>query len=325
MTTASPRRFLAHLYQDGPHNPFPGIKALERRLGHALPYQYGSNEGLDMPHHTLGGALGTALADLSRSYADADAWQLRQQLAERLGVAYENLLVDVNSDIQTLPRPRPSQDFFSSIAWEDAVREMRQDTAQSNRDSLDARLYVLDSPFIHAHRSLADLAIISFGPGRYLLDAVLELNQRIFSEFTYDPESTTVATPLRDVLANRRGVCQDFAHLAIGCLRSLGLAARYVSGYMETMPPEGQQKLVGADATHAWVAVFIPGWGWLEIDPTNGCLPDERYVILGWGRDFADVTPLKGVMTGGGEHTLTVAVDVTPIHDEIAGGLLASV
>ncbi len=238
---------------------------------------------------------------------------------------HESLQVDVNSDIQTFPRPRPTQDFFSSIAWEDAVREMRQDTANSNRDSLDARLYVLDSPFIHAHRSLADLAIISFGAGRNLLDSVLELNQLIHAEFTYDPESTTVATPLRDVLANRRGVCQDFAHLAIGCLRSLGLAARYVSGYMETRPPEGQQKLVGADATHAWVAVFIPGWGWLEIDPTNGCLPDERYVILGWGRDFADVTPLKGVMTGGGEHTLTVAVDVIALHDEPVGGLLANI
>lgn len=235
---------------------------------------------------------------------------------------HDNLQVDVNSVIQTLPRPRPTQDFFSDIAWEDAARALRSDVAQSNRDSLDARLFSLDSPFVHADRSLGDLAIVSFAPGRNLLDAVLELNQRIYTEFTYDPDSTTVATPLREVLANRRGVCQDFAHLAIGCLRSLGLAARYVSGYMETTPPEGQPKLVGADATHAWVAVFIPGWGWQEIDPTNGCLPDERYVVLGWGRDFADVTPLKGVMTGGGEHTLTVAVDVIPQRDEAVESLL---
>lgn len=237
---------------------------------------------------------------------------------------HDNLQVDVNSVIQTLPRPRPTQDFFSDIAWEDAARDLRSDVAQSNRDSLDARLFSLDSPFVHADRSLGDLAIVSFAPGRNLLDAVLELNQRIYTEFTYDPDSTTVATPLREVLANRRGVCQDFAHLAIGCLRSLGLAARYVSGYMETTPPEGQPKLVGADATHAWVAVFIPGWGWQEIDPTNGCLPDERYVVLGWGRDFADVTPLKGVMTGGGDHTLTVAVDVIPQRDEPVESLLAN-
>jgi transglutaminase-like putative cysteine protease len=227
---------------------------------------------------------------------------------------HHNLEVSVVSDVET--RARPSQDFFSTIGWENAVQDLRGDIGSSNRDSLDARLFVLDSPFVHQHQNLADYALPSFWPGRNLLDSVLDLNQRIFAEFAYDPDSTTVATPLHDVLANRRGVCQDFAHLAIGCLRSLGLAARYVSGYMETLPPPGQEKLVGADATHAWVAVFIPGWGWLEIDPTNGCLPDERYIVLGWGRDFADVTPLKGVMTGGGEHVLTVAVDVTSRREE---------
>lgn len=227
---------------------------------------------------------------------------------------HDELQVNVTSDIET--RPRPTQDFFSTIAWEQAVRETAADIRYSNRDCLEARLYMLDSPFIHQHESLATYASSSFYAGRNLLDSVLDLNQRIFSEFVYDPDFTTVATPLKEVLASRRGVCQDFAHLAIGCLRSLGLAARYVSGYMETMPPEGQEKLLGADATHAWLAVFIPGWGWLEIDPTNGCVPDERYIILGWGRDFADVTPLKGVMTGGGEHKLTVAVDVLPVRDE---------
>lgn len=227
---------------------------------------------------------------------------------------HEELQVNVTSDIET--RPRPTQDFFSTIAWEQAVRETAADIRYSNRDCLEARLFMLDSPFVHQHESLASYALSSFAAGRNLLDAVLDLNQRIFSEFVYDPDFTTVATPLKEVLASRRGVCQDFAHLAIGCLRSLGLAARYISGYMETMPPAGQEKLLGADATHAWLAVFIPGWGWLEIDPTNGCVPDERYIVLGWGRDFADVTPLKGVMTGGGEHKLTVAVDVLPVRDE---------
>lgn len=230
---------------------------------------------------------------------------------------HQDLEVSVISDVET--RARPAQDFFSTIVWEQAVQDLRGDIGSSNRDSLEARLFVLDSPFIHQQESLASYALPSFWPGRPLREAVLELNQRIFAEFAYDPDSTTVATPLHEVLANRRGVCQDFAHLAIGCLRSLGLAARYVSGYMETLPPPGQEKLVGADATHAWVAVFIPGWGWLEIDPTNGCLPDERYIVLGWGRDFADVTPLKGVMTGGGEHVLTVAVDVTSHRDDPLG------
>ena len=231
---------------------------------------------------------------------------------------HDELQVSVTSEIET--RPRPAQDFFSTIPWEQAVRETTADIRFSNRDCLEARLFVLDSPFINQHPTLADYALTSFQPGRNLLDAVLDLNQRIFNEFIYDPDFTTVATPLRVVLASKRGVCQDFAHLAIGCLRSLGLAARYVSGYMETLPPPGQEKLLGADATHAWLAVFIPGWGWLEIDPTNGCVPDERYIILGWGRDFADVTPLKGVMTGGGEHAMTVAVDVLPIREE--GALL---
>lgn len=232
---------------------------------------------------------------------------------------HEELYVNVTSNIET--RPRAMQDFFSTIAWEQAVRDTAADIRYSNRDCLEARLFMLDSPFIRQHDNLAAYALTSFFAGRNLLDSVLDLNQRIFHEFVYDPDFTTVATPLKEVLASRRGVCQDFAHLAIGCLRSLGLAARYVSGYMETMPPPGQEKLLGADATHAWLAVFIPGWGWLEIDPTNGCLPDERYIVLGWGRDFADVTPLKGVMTGGGEHKLTVAVDVLPVREE-AGMLL---
>lgn len=227
---------------------------------------------------------------------------------------HEELHINVTSEIET--RPRPMQDFFSTIGWEQAVRETAADIRYSNRDCLEARLFLLDSPFIRQHDSLAAYASSSFFAGRNLLDAVLDLNQRIFNEFVYDPDFTTVATPLKEVLASRRGVCQDFAHLAIGCLRSLGLAARYVSGYMETMPPPGKVKLLGADATHAWLAVFIPGWGWLEIDPTNGCVPDERYIVLGWGRDFADVTPLKGVMTGGGEHKLTVAVDVLPVREE---------
>jgi transglutaminase-like putative cysteine protease len=230
---------------------------------------------------------------------------------------HESLDVTVASEIVT--HPRASADIFSSISWEQAAEELRHDPRQTNRDALDARLYVLDSPFIFQSPGLADYAHSSFTPGRNLVDAVLELNQRIFSEFTYDPEFTTLATPLQDVLASKRGVCQDFAHLGIGCLRSLGLAARYVSGYMETLPPPGQQKLLGADATHAWLAVFVPGWGWLELDPTNGCVPDERYIILGWGRDFADVTPLKGVMTGGGDHSLSVAVDVLPQEEGAQG------
>ncbi|ATG74216.1 transglutaminase [Zobellella denitrificans] len=219
-----------------------------------------------------------------------------------------SLEVTTTSLVTVSARPLPEPGHHQP--WEQAATCLRQGT-----DCLEARLFMLDSDFVGADQALADYARASFTPGRALVEAVYALNQQIFTEFTYDPEHTTIATPLLDVLASRRGVCQDFAHLAIGCLRSLGLAARYVSGYMETLPPPGQPKLQGADATHAWLAVFIPGWGWLEIDPTNGCLPDERYIILGWGRDFSDVTPLKGVMSGGGNDRLTVAVDVIPLAE----------
>jgi transglutaminase-like putative cysteine protease len=233
---------------------------------------------------------------------------------------HHSLEVVVSSVVETFPRP--AQDFFSGAAWEDAAAEMSSAVHSGNRDSIAARLFVLDSPFVMRQSTLRDYAMVNFVPGRLLRDALLELNRRIFEEFTYDEESTTLATPLHEVLEHKRGVCQDFAHLLIGCLRSIGLSARYVSGYMETSPPPGQEKLLGADATHAWVAVFIPGWGWQEVDPTNGCVPDERYIVLGWGRDFADVTPLKGVMTGGGEHKLTVAVDVLPVDDAGSARLL---
>jgi len=134
--------------------------------------------------------------------------------------------------------------------------------------------------------------------------------QRIYNEFKYDPEFSTLATPLKEVLEHRSGVCQDFAHLAIGCLRSKRLAARYVSGYIETTPPPGKERLVGADASHAWFSVYQPGFGWLDFDPTNNQIPGERHITVAWGRDYADVTPLKGVSFGGGEHELNVSVDV---------------
>ena len=134
---------------------------------------------------------------------------------------------------------------------------------------------------------------------------------RIFREFEYDPHFTTVATPLSEVLAHRKGVCQDFAHLAISCLRGLGLAARYVSGYLETLPPPGQPKLQGADASHAWFSVFIPEMGWIDFDPTNNQMPMDKHVTVAIGRDYSDVTPLKGIIFGGGNHELEVSVDMT--------------
>ncbi len=146
-----------------------------------------------------------------------------------------------------------------------------------------------------------------------MLDAALNLTQRIFDDFEFDPKATEISTPLEEVLRGRRGVCQDFAQLMIGCLRSLGLPARYVSGYILTKPPEGQPRLIGADASHAWVSVFCPGIGWIDFDPTNRCLVQREHITLGWGRDFSDVTPMRGIVLGGGDQELTVSVTVTPL------------
>jgi transglutaminase-like putative cysteine protease len=160
---------------------------------------------------------------------------------------------------------------------------------------------------------LADYARKSFAPATPLLVAVTDLNQRIFADFKFDPVATTVATPLEEVLEQRRGVCQDFAHLAVASLRSLGLPARYVSGYLRTHAPAGKPRLVGADASHAWFSVFCPGVGWVDFDPTNNLLPTEEHLTVAFGRDYSDVSPVSGVITGGGAHEVIVSVDVEPL------------
>jgi transglutaminase-like putative cysteine protease len=166
---------------------------------------------------------------------------------------------------------------------------------------------------VHASAELHRYARPSFPAGSPVLVATSHLCQRIHQEFQFDPVATTVTTPLTEVLQTRRGVCQDFAHLAIGGLRSMGLAARYVSGYLRTHPPEGQPRLLGADASHAWVAVFCPTRGWVDFDPTNDLQPWNEHITVAYGRDYSDVSPLAGILTGGGEHEVEVAVDVEPI------------
>ncbi len=175
--------------------------------------------------------------------------------------------------------------------------------------------FTFASPCIRLIDAARDYASPSFPAGRPLLEAVLDLTARIWKEFKYDPAATCVNTPTEEILRNRRGVCQDFAHLQITCLRSLGLAARYVSGYLLTDPPPGKPKLVGADASHAWLSVYCPGSGWLDFDPTNNHMPDVRHVTLAWGRDYSDVCPIKGVFLGGGDNRMYVSVDVAPTSE----------
>ena len=175
--------------------------------------------------------------------------------------------------------------------------------------------FLFPSPFVPRLAALRSYAAHSLSPGRPLLAAAAELMHRIHADFTYDGEATEIHTPLAQVVKERRGVCQDFAHLMIGALRAFDLPARYVSGYLLTQPPAGQPRLLGADASHAWVSVWCPPVGWVDFDPTNAVLPgdEQTHVTLAYGRDYGDVMPLRGVIRGGGEHELTVAVSVVPV------------
>jgi transglutaminase-like putative cysteine protease len=203
-----------------------------------------------------------------------------------------------------------------TCSWEEARDGLRQ---YSSAIDLEAAPYVFDSPCVVRDDRLASYAMISFTPGRPLLEAARDLTGRIYREFRYDPAATSVSTPTMEVFEKRRGVCQDFAHLEIACLRSLGLAARYVSGYLLTDPRPGQPKLVGADASHAWLSVFCLGHGWVDLDPTNNVIPEMRHVTVAWGRDYGDVCPIKGVFLGGGSHWMNVAVDVVPTNGVVHG------
>ena len=200
------------------------------------------------------------------------------------------------------PKPRP--------AWEEVVNLYRDPVSP---EVVEPYQFVFDSPQVRVSFELADYARESFGPETPLLVGTADLTRRIFEDFKYDPKATTVATPLEQVWKQRRGVCQDFAHLGIACLRSLGLAARYVSGYLRTHPPEGKPRLVGADASHAWFKIFCPGTGWVDFDPTNNVQPGEEHIIIAHGRDFDDVSPVAGILTGGGAHDVKVSVDVDEV------------
>jgi transglutaminase-like putative cysteine protease len=202
---------------------------------------------------------------------------------------------------------RPIQ-LNGTPAWEIVRDAVRADPAL-----LEAQAYTYDSLYVQRNGELAHYAAPSFAPGRPIGEAMMDLTQRIHREFRYDAKATTLATPLAEVLAHRHGVCQDFAHLTIGCLRSLGLAARYVSGYLQTRVPAGRERLVGADASHAWVSVFCPGSGWIDFDPTNNMMPSIEHITIAWGRDYDDISPIKGVILGGGTHTMAIAVDVVQV------------
>lgn len=217
------------------------------------------------------------------------------------------LTVRAESRVRRLAMPAPEP--AASPAWEDVRTAMRYQAGQPWQAAAE---FCFPSAFVPQHPAFQAYAQLEFIPGRPLLDAAIGLMARIHREFTYATASTDLTTPALEAFSRRQGVCQDFAHIMIACLRSLGLPARYVSGYLLTQPPPGQPRLLGVDASHAWLAVYCPLHGWVELDPTNDLIAGQSHAVIACGRDYGDVAPLCGVIQGGGSHTLSVAVSVTP-------------
>ncbi|MCB0966796.1 MAG: transglutaminase family protein [Ilumatobacter sp.] len=225
-------------------------------------------------------------------------------------VPHDRLVITAESIVDVIERPEPVDD----TPWELVVERL---AAATGALALETGWFRSSSALIDLETLAAPLTVLTrdvFTPGRPVVDAVRALCHEIYSTFEFDPHFSNVSTPLVEVLDERRGVCQDFAHLAIGCLRSVGLSAEYISGYIETIPPPGEERLVGADASHAWCSVWTPSAGWIAFDPTNDHLPANDHVTVAWGRDYADVMPVRGVMIGpAAAQALDVAVDVTRI------------
>jgi transglutaminase-like putative cysteine protease len=264
-------------------------------------------------------------SDLEISPAPAVRAERRDYFGNRLtffAIQEPHRELEVITRAQVDLEPAGENYSCESPAWE-MVRDRLagEKVGAGGAELLDAFQFTFASPCIRWTEEVERYAAQSFAPGRPVLEGVLELNARIHREFTYDKQCTTTSTTLPEVMEKRAGVCQDFAHLMIGGLRSQGLAARYVSGYLLTAPPPGKPRLIGSDASHAWLSVYVPGFDgmrggggrWVDVDPTNNAVVGEKHITLAWGRDFGDVSPLRGVILGGGRHRVAVSVDVSPV------------
>lgn len=287
------------------------------RVTHRTEYRYGAPVAVshtvarllprhDLPHqHTVSGRV-TVEPEPTRTHTHRDGFG-NTVTAITLDEPHDHLAVTATSEVALRARPEPGPLWWAP--WEQAVEATARDTSD---EGLRARLCRLDSPRVERGPDLRALGALAFTPGRPLAEAATALNDLVHGEFEFLPGATDVTTPVPEVLAERRGVCQDFAHVVLGALRSLGLGAQYVSGYLETEPPPGQPHLVGSDASHAWVGLYVPGGGWVDLDPTNALVQPAHHVTVGWGRDYTDVAPVRGVVYGprSGQE-LAVAVDVT--------------
>ena len=221
---------------------------------------------------------------------------------------YDEMTVASICDVTLSERMIPP--LSQSPAWEQVVSRLCNPMSEADRAACE---FTFESSRCVGNAELTEYARQSFPSGRPVLEALAELTSRIFHDFKYDPRATTVTTRVEDAFRMRKGVCQDFAHVQIAALRSLGLAARYVSGYLRTRPVPGKPRLIGADASHAWLSVYVGDGDWFDLDPTNNVFPSLEHITVAWGRDYGDVCPLKGVFIGGGRLKLDVSVDVAQI------------
>ncbi len=287
------------------------------RVTHVTTYLYG--ETVDLAAHLLHltprplpgqHVIATALAVAPLPSRSAGAIDHFGNHATWLFLAepHASFTVSLTAEVDAaFPPPRDA----ATPAWE----VVRDAAARGGMDAWQAAEFAFGTAMAPADPAVGAYVARSFPPGRPILDALLELNGRIRNDFTFRAGVTTLSTPVTQVLASRTGVCQDFAHLMIAGLRWLGLPARYVSGYIRTRPRPGEARRRGADQSHAWVGCWLgPGHGWIDLDPTNDLVVHDEHVVLGWGRDYADVSPVRGVILGGGRHGLTVSVDLDPVE-----------
>jgi transglutaminase-like putative cysteine protease len=299
--------------------------ALRYRIRHRTEYRYGQSVAL--AHHLLTlqprplahqHCLAQEIAiepvpTVTGDHVDSFGNRVRYLAIEAL---HDGLVVDSRLEIEAAPGP--AIDVAATPPWETLREPLARDGDEEARIAV---AFAFASPRVPLLRTLADYARRSFTPERPVGMAAMDLMARIHRDFAFDPRATTVTATLDEVLVARRGVCQDLAHVGIGCLRALGLSARYVSGYIRTLAPPGRERLRGADASHAWLALWCGGEEWLDLDPTNNQTASTDYVTVAWGRDFDDVSPVRGVLFGGGSHRLSVMVDVdlVPPDDAAAG------
>ncbi len=297
--------------------PAPPDNVRRYRVRHVTRYEY--QESVELAQHVL------HLEPRSVPQRQTAAWSLvvtpEPAVVARhldsfgnpvtyLSLQEPHVFLQIASEIEVEVRSIPALDFVATPSWEAVASAL---AVASDAAARRAAAFAHSSPRIPLSSALRDYGAASFVPGRPIGEAAVDLVHRIYQDFVFDPVATTVTTPLADVLNSRRGVCQDLAHVAIGCLRAWGLAARYVSGYLRTIPPEGGAPLQGADASHAWISIWCGGDCWLDIDPTNDQTASLDYMTVAWGRDYDDVSPARGILFGGRDHTLAVMVDVEPM------------